>query len=592
MAEIKQNRECPVCVETFRKPVTLPCQHSFCRECIGLYADKCKSGQTDEAYSSTGSEDVPQVIPCPVCRAPTSLGKEGVVGLPLNVKLAETLERFAVDDNIPCCLVCEDDNKARADIYCTNCCVLYCEDCLESCHPMKGGLKRHRLITTQEYMSRETPESQLQTDKQSDPDLACERHGEPLVIYCVTCEDAICVGCLAEHPLHTTRDIQSACEEDKAPVMTKSRHLEKSIRELMQILPKFKGLHHDIQVNQNLHLDSIEKAYCAALDVLKAWRSNAIEAVKSRHTEWSVQCAAAVKHLEMEAEEMRMVQQSSYDFFSASNVQILKGSKQLSKRIDDLLDKIKTSKKKQEEIKQTLQESVNSYPVGPRRVIVTEAESEQWLIITKPQLKFTQTNDERLSITHSGSAAECEDLFEGWWCTAVTDGSYQKGRYYWELDITVTPCSPTMDCFCRVGVVHESCGVWRGDPGRESYDIWIRYLHNEISASSPCGGEIKPAYEQGRPYTESHHLGLYLDCVGRSLTIVNCVNNQLMYTVSDINLSQPMVPYVAFDYAACASARLVKADSTSLPKLLCDRCSLHERAALVEGRNESTDLAR
>ncbi|XP_064597352.1 uncharacterized protein LOC135463836 [Liolophura sinensis] len=125
---------CPLCVETFHKPVVLPCQHSFCRECIGLYADMSKSGQTDEASSNTGNGDVHQLIACPVCRAPTSLGREGVAGLPPNFHLADVVEKFSsvvkVEDDIPYCSACEENNQAEAIKFCTTFCMLYCKVCL------------------------------------------------------------------------------------------------------------------------------------------------------------------------------------------------------------------------------------------------------------------------------------------------------------------------------------------------------------------------------------------------------------------------------------------------------------------------------
>ncbi|XP_064616326.1 probable E3 ubiquitin-protein ligase MID2 [Liolophura sinensis] len=570
---------CPICLETFRKPVMLPCQHSLCRECIGLYADKCKSGQTDEAYSSTGSEDVPQVIPCPVCRAPTSLGREGVAGLPVNHQVAELVGSFAsdlrVDDNIPCCSVCEEENKPRAVKFCSTCCLLYCKDCLSSCHPLKGGFKRHRLMSVQEYMSQETSEGRQQTDTQPDPDLTCGRHSQPLTVYCVTCEDVLCVGCLGEHPLHRTRDIQSACKEDKASVTTKSGQLETIKAELEQILSEMKGLLNNIQENQNLHLEDIEKAYRAALDVLKAWRNDSIEAVKSRHTEWSVHCAAAVKHLEVEEEEVRKAQQTSQDLLSSINAQILKGSKQLSRRIDDQLAQIKASMKKQEEIKRALLKSLTSYPVDPRRMIVREKAVEQrvWrrLDITKPMLTFTKTDDERLRITENGSMIESGNLYPGLGCAAVTDGCYQTGRYYWELEITVLSVSHALPCWCGVGVVQQSFGI-RGikNPGHNSWCIVMRCYSDEVWYNSYYGGEIKPGYLQDRHYTRPHHLGLYLDCNDRSLTVLDCYNDQVIGTVSGLNLSQPLVPYVEFHWVKSASVRLVTGDSETLPKALTD----------------------
>ncbi|XP_064596427.1 E3 ubiquitin-protein ligase Midline-1-like [Liolophura sinensis] len=216
MAESKQNREdvltCSICMETFRKPVMLPCQHSFCRECIDLYAAKSKSVQTDETSGSTG------LISCPVCRAPTNLGREGVAGLLPNFHLAEMVERFSsvvmVEDEIPYCSLCVD-NQAKAVKFCTSCGVFYCEECLANFHPMRGPLKRHRLISALEYLSQETSQGQVSRDHQSAQQPSCARHCQPFILFCEPCRMVICLGCVVDHPGHAMRDIPSSAENDK-----------------------------------------------------------------------------------------------------------------------------------------------------------------------------------------------------------------------------------------------------------------------------------------------------------------------------------------------------------------------------------------
>ncbi|XP_064617390.1 E3 ubiquitin-protein ligase Trim36-like [Liolophura sinensis] len=335
MAESKENREevltCPICVQTFRKPVTLPCQHSFCRECIAVYADKSKPGQTDEVTCSTGSEGVHQLISCPVCRTPTSLGREGVAGLPPNFHLAEIVERFSsavkVEDDIPYCSLCGEDNQAKAVKFCTDCCLLYCKDCLASFHPIMGAMKRHRLISSQEYLSLET--SQRQTsgrDEQSTQQASCPRHGEPFCLYCVRCRLVICVGCVIDHPEHAVRDIPSAAENAKPAVLNKTSELEKVLQETKESLSGVTRLYNKIQETQELHTQEVERAYCAALEALQAWKQQSLDGIKTRYSQWSVECSAILQHFQLHSQEMERMVQASKDLLASLDVEFLQVS--------------------------------------------------------------------------------------------------------------------------------------------------------------------------------------------------------------------------------------------------------------------------
>ncbi|XP_064617395.1 probable E3 ubiquitin-protein ligase MID2 [Liolophura sinensis] len=468
MAENKQNRDdvltCSICMETFREPVMLPCQHSFCRECIGLYTDKSKPVQTDETSGSTG------LISCPVCRAPTSLGREGVAGLPRNFHLAEIVERFSsavnVEDDIPYCSM-GGDNHAKAVKFCTKCDVLYCQECLTNYHPMGGPLKRHRLISSQEYHARETSQGQVSRDLQSTQQPSCARHGQPFGLYCVPCRMVVCMECVVDHPEHAMRDIPSAVANDKLAIFEKTTKLEKVLQESKESLSGVMRLHNKIQENQELHTQEVEKAYCAAFESLQAWRQQTIDGIKTRYSQWSVECSAILKHFQLQAQEIERMVQDSKDLLASMDVEFLKGSKAFTKTIDDQLNEIRADLEKHEVNQQKLLDFVQRDIVFPRHVTVKEtlqgsqdleaAVGGQMsrLRVTKPTLRFTETGDRKLRITDSGCVVKGKGLSgNDRWRRAVTDGRYQTDRYYWEIHIT---CSHGCDCY--VGVTQESCGV-------------------------------------------------------------------------------------------------------------------------------------
>ncbi|XP_064596086.1 probable E3 ubiquitin-protein ligase MID2 [Liolophura sinensis] len=595
MAESKENREevltCPICVQTFRKPVTLPCQHSFCRECIAVYADKSKPGQTDEVTCSTGSEGVHQLISCPVCRTPISLGREGAAGLPPNFHLAEIVERFSsavkVEDDIPYCSLCGEDNQAKAVKFCTDCCLLYCKDCLASFHPMMGAMKRHWLISSQEYLSLET--SQRQTsgrDEQSTQQPSCPKHGQPFGLYCVPCRLVICMGCVVDHPEHAVRDIPSAAENAKPAVLNKTSELEKVLQETKESLSGVTRLYNKIQETQELHTQEVERAYCAALEALQAWKQQSLDGIKTRYSQWSVECSAILKHFQLQAQEMERMVEASNDLLASTDVEFLQGSTDFTKTIDDQLNEIKADLEKHEVSRQKLLNSVQHDQVVTRQVTVKETVQERQdleaavggqmspLRVTKPTLRFTETDGSELRINDSGCVVKAEGLsLDGRWRRAVTDGRYQTGRYYWEIHIT---CSH--ECGCAVGVTQESYGVrGRTVPRRNSWYIGMVYSGDEVGCYSHSGGgEIKPDYRQWRRYTRPHHVGVYLDCDDHTLTVLDCDNNQVMYTDSDVIVTEPLVPSVEFDVwsgSVSVSARLVTGDFATLPPVLCDMIS-------------------
>lgn len=163
---------CPICLDVFTDPVTLPCGHNFCKKCIDLH--------------------VANAANCPFCKEPFHTTSE----LKVNTFISEIATMFRKSAKhqeisrsdhqqlvatklkaIPCDLCFEPDlNLAKKS--CLVCLASFCESHLEP-HLTVPGLKRHQLIEPQKGLE----------------ERVCSEHDKPLELFCEDEELCICVLC-------------------------------------------------------------------------------------------------------------------------------------------------------------------------------------------------------------------------------------------------------------------------------------------------------------------------------------------------------------------------------------------------------------
>ena len=111
---------CPVCLDYYNNPKTLPCHHSFCQHCLeGLPLDK-----KNETY----------YLSCPACCQPTELPEEGLRAFPVaftlnNLNEMHSLIKKTADLLSPQDTTCSDHGKAF-DFFCETCTTEICSHCL------------------------------------------------------------------------------------------------------------------------------------------------------------------------------------------------------------------------------------------------------------------------------------------------------------------------------------------------------------------------------------------------------------------------------------------------------------------------------
>ncbi|XP_051247662.1 zinc-binding protein A33-like [Dicentrarchus labrax] len=197
---------CSICLDVFSHPVTIPCGHNFCKNCI------------TQAWEVSGKYQ------CPIC-------KELLIRRPelrVNTVLSEMADRFrksakkkassveqkrAKGGDVTCDVCTETKLKALKS--CLVCLASYCETHLEP-HLRIPGLKRHELIN---------PVKNLE-------DRVCKKHDRPLEVFCKTDQMYVCQLCIVtEHRRHNFSPLKKEYEQRKATLGRDGAKIQQMIQE-------------------------------------------------------------------------------------------------------------------------------------------------------------------------------------------------------------------------------------------------------------------------------------------------------------------------------------------------------------------------
>ncbi|XP_056337282.1 E3 ubiquitin-protein ligase TRIM16 [Danio aesculapii] len=274
---------CSVCLDLLKDPVTIPCGHSYCMNCITEYWNQ------RDLWG--------MVCSCPQCRQ--TFTPKPVLNK--NVMLAEMVEKvkaikFQTSDPAPSyagpgdveCDVCTG-RKRKAVKSCLVCLESYCECHFES-HEESRSKKRHKITDATGSIQ----------------DMMCSKHDRLLEVYCHADKQCICLMCVMDE--HKNHDIVSA-EAERAE---KQKRVEETVIILQNKIQDRQKELQWLSASMESHKNSAQRTveYCESIfteliQSIERSRSEVTQMIRDREKEAVSQAEEHLKLLELELEDLK-----------------------------------------------------------------------------------------------------------------------------------------------------------------------------------------------------------------------------------------------------------------------------------------------
>nr|XP_029137549.1 tripartite motif-containing protein 16-like isoform X2 [Labrus bergylta] len=273
---------CSICLDLLKDPVTVPCGHSYCMNCIKSHWDK---------------EDEKTIYSCPQCRqdfTPRPVLRKNTMLAVLVEELKKTGLQAAPADHCyagpedVACDVCTG-RKLKACKSCLQCLASYCEKHLQP-HYELPVFKKHKLVE---------PSKNVQEN-------VCSRHDEEMKMFCRTDQQSICYLCsVDEHKGHDTVSAAAERTERQRGIKGSRQNIQQRIQESKKVKKLLQQEVEAINRSAKKTVGNSEKIFTELIRLMEKRRSDVKQQVRSQQQTEVSRVRELQEKLEQEITELK-----------------------------------------------------------------------------------------------------------------------------------------------------------------------------------------------------------------------------------------------------------------------------------------------
>ena len=323
LKNLEKHVTCSICLETYTKPKTIACLHTFCLKCLEEHALRTqRQGR----------------FRCPDCQAEVNILEGNCFGnLPTGFLQNSLLSLLAVrqssDGSQINCGICK---KKSAEIsYCFACEELLCRDCVNA-HELfqERAFRGHRVTAVKQFQA--VDYEALLKRQSFCPQPYHER--EVTRFFCLECQICVCQVCInTDHKNHNVDPLEKAADAEKANIMAAIESIERKKKVCSNAIKTFQQVYEELEnyvtaakreVSQTAKqmIAKIREHEREATKVLENTRVSRIEKINSLNE----QVKSLMKQLDQAVQFAKDLVERS------SSSDVMKSKKSLEQRFGDL----------------------------------------------------------------------------------------------------------------------------------------------------------------------------------------------------------------------------------------------------------------
>ncbi|XP_056594075.1 tripartite motif-containing protein 16-like isoform X1 [Triplophysa dalaica] len=525
---------CSICLDLLKNPVTIPCGHSYCMDCI---------------TNCWNQEDQKRIYSCPQCRQTFTTRPV----LNKNVVFAEVVEKlkntrlqsshvsahcYAESGDVECDVCTE--RKLKAVKSCLVCLNSYCQNHLDQ-HENFFKSKKHKVIDAT---------GRLQ-------EMICRKHDKQLEIYCRTDEQCICYLCtMDEHKNHDT--VTAVAEKTRKQTLLiktqikfqeRIQEREKDLQELRQAVDSHKR-------SAQTAVEDSERIFTQLIRSIERRRSEVTQLIRDQEKTVVSRAEGVLKRLEQEIDDLRSRDTElkqflhtddhihflqSFKCFSvtpeSSDVSSITVSSQLS--FDEVRKSVSKLKEKLEDFCKEEIENISGGVTYTEIIAYTEPKTREEFLQCNLFSLDPNTAHKNISLSENNSVATCTntvqqypdhpDRFDLW--LQVLCRESVCGRCYWEVERSgVMDISVSYKSIRRKGRGYE-CVFGYNDQSWRLYctDSTCFFIHNSKRINLPV-------------VSSSCRIGVYVDHRAGILSFYSVSDTMTLIHRVQTTFTQPLYP--------------------------------------------------